>query len=83
MLRICNYLYVFTVCFSGKKGGFVAFFVGGGGSVSMQECCYNGITDVLNVHYDMHCPWTSISLTVLSDPGSEYGEDFSPQDEFL
>ena len=41
-----------------------------------------GISDVLKVHY-MHCPWTSISLTVLSDPGSEYGEDFSPQDEFL
>lgn len=79
MLRICNY--VFTVCFSGKKGGFVLFFVGE--VVSMQKCCYNGITDVLNVHYDMHCPWTSISLTVLSDPGSEYGEDFSPQDEFL
>jgi len=43
----------------------------------------SGMTHVLNVRYDMHCPWTSISLTVLSDPGSEYGEDFSPQDEFL
>lgn len=43
----------------------------------------SGIKYVRNVNYDMHCPWTSISLTVLSHPGSEYDEDFSPQDEFL
>ena len=43
----------------------------------------SGVTRILNVHYDMHCPWMSVSLTVLSDPGSEYVEDFLPQDEFL